>query len=318
MSEPATFVLGIDAGGSQTTCLLADADGVVQAEARGSGANLHSLGEREVESTLRDLIERALSSHAVTLSAVCLGMAGVDRPGEAETVRALLARIGLQARLLVVNDALIALEAGAPAAPGLVVLAGTGSIVYGRDASGRAARAGGWGYLLDDEGSGYWLGRQALRAVVRAADRRGPPTSLTARTLEHYGIEDPRQLVQAVYARDTRPTAIAELAVAVEHSAAEGDAVAADIIEVGARELAEAALAVAHRLSLTDEPVILAGGIFRLATTLTTRVTRLLAADLPSAPVRRLDVDAAVGAVRLALALSSNRLMPTVYSDAPR
>lgn len=318
MTRPDVFVLGIDAGGTKTTCLLADADGIVHAEARGSGANLQSFGEVEVEKTLRDLIERVLSPRPVALSAICLGMAGVDRPGEVETVRTLFARLGYAAPLLVVNDALIALEAGTPAAPGLVVVAGTGSMVYGRDASGRSARAGGWGYLLDDEGSGYWMGRQALRAVVRAADRRGPATSLTARALEHYGIDDPQQLVQAVYALGARPTAIAELAVAVERSAAEADKVAVDILDAGARDLASAAATVAHRLDLTEGPVILAGSIFRVAPTLATRVTRQLQVDLPAAPVRRLEVEPAIGAVRLALAMADDRPEPPAGADAPR
>ena len=110
-------------------------------------------------------------------------------------------RIGYKARVLVVNDALVALEAGAPGEPGVVIISGTGSIAYGRNAAGEAARSGGWGYVLGDEGSGYWIGRAALRAVLREADERGPKTALTPLLLEHFGVAagagpDPRGLPQ--------------------------------------------------------------------------------------------------------------------------
>ena len=108
-------------------------------------------------------------------------------------------RIGARARILVTNDALIALVAGAGVGPGVVVIAGTGSIAYGRNAHDEAARAGGWGYILADEGSGFWIGRQALRAVVRAADGRGPATALTPLVLEFFGVTRAEQLVREVY-----------------------------------------------------------------------------------------------------------------------
>jgi N-acetylglucosamine kinase-like BadF-type ATPase len=104
----------------------------------------------------------------------------------------------------VVNDALIALVAGAGENPGVVLVAGTGSIAYGRDARGRAARAGGWGYLLGDEGSGFWIGRRALLSVVRHADGRGPFTMLTELVLRHMGITRPAELIHETYDKDGR------------------------------------------------------------------------------------------------------------------
>ena len=164
-------VLGIDAGGTRTVCVCAD-ETTILSEARGPGANLQSAGELEVEKVLHDVIAKALDGGPAP-GAICLGMAGVDRRHDAEVVQGILRRIGHRANVTVVNDALIALEAGVPGRAGTVVIAGTGSIAYGRDASGRGARAGGWGYVLGDEGSGYWLGRLALRAVLRAAGFAG-------------------------------------------------------------------------------------------------------------------------------------------------
>ena len=168
-------VLGIDAGGTKTVCQLADATGDVLAEARRGGANLQAAGELEVEKVLHEVMEEAIGDHNVTPAAICLGIAGVDRPDDARVVRGIMKRIGYKARVLVVNDALVALEAGAPAAPGVVLIAGTGSIAYGRNEHNQSARAGGWGYMLGDEGSGYWIGRAALRAVLRDAAAEGRP-----------------------------------------------------------------------------------------------------------------------------------------------
>src|SRR5262245_20442554 len=149
------FVLGIDAGGTKTVCQLADDSGDVLAEARRGGANLQASGELEVEKVLHEVMEEAIGDHPVAPAVICLGIAGVDRPDDAKVVRGLMKRIGYKAKILVVNDALIALEAGAPSQPGVVIIAGTGSIAYGRNDRNLAARAGGWGYMLGDEGSGY-------------------------------------------------------------------------------------------------------------------------------------------------------------------
>ncbi|PYR09912.1 MAG: hypothetical protein DMF99_13635 [Acidobacteria bacterium] len=135
-------VLGIDAGGTKTVCLLADERGMIVSEGRGPGANLLAAGELGVEKVLHEVMETAIGDRAITPAAICLGIAGVDREDEARTVRAIMRRIGYKSRVLVVNDALIALVAGAQDAPGIVIIAGTGSIVYGRNAAGEAARAG--------------------------------------------------------------------------------------------------------------------------------------------------------------------------------
>src|SRR5512145_1505058 len=134
-------VLGIDAGGTKTVCYLADETGRVVSEARGPGANLQAAGELEVEKVLHDVMEAALGERDVVPAAICLGIAGVDRPDDAAVVRGIMRRIGYKARIVVVNDALVALEAGAPGVPGVVIVSGTGSIAYGRNASGESARA---------------------------------------------------------------------------------------------------------------------------------------------------------------------------------
>ncbi len=169
------FVLGIDAGGTKTVCLLADADGHVRASARGPGANLQALGELEVEKVLHEVMESVLADETTPPRAICLGIAGVDRPHDNAIIRGIMRRIGHKAPVLVVNDALAALVAGAgDQGPAIVLIAGTGSICYGRNQSGQAARAGGWGYLLGDEGSGWWIGQRTLSDILRAERRPRP------------------------------------------------------------------------------------------------------------------------------------------------
>jgi N-acetylglucosamine kinase-like BadF-type ATPase len=192
-------VLGIDVGGTKTVCQLADNDERVISEAREEGANLQGAGELALEKVLHSVMEKTLDGTGAVPAAICLGIAGVDRATDETVVRSIMSRIGYKARILVVNDALIALQAGIGDAAGIVIVAGTGSIAYGRNGRGEAARAGGWGYVLGDEGSGYWIGRLALRAVVRHADGRGRVTSLTPRLLAHFGVARASDLINKVY-----------------------------------------------------------------------------------------------------------------------
>ena len=300
----ALHVLGIDAGGTKTVCLLADAHGTVVAEGRAGGANLQAAGELEVEKVLHQVMEETIGARPAAPAAICLGIAGVDREEDAAVVRAIMRRIGYRARVLVTNDALVALVAGVGHDAGIVIIAGTGSIAYGRNAGGQAARAGGWGYVLGDEGSGYWIGRLALRAVVRAADHRGQPTSLTPRILEHFRVTRPQDLVHEIYYRNLRPSAIAALARHVQDAHDEGDRIAAGILDSGARELVACAHSVVTQLEMRDDAFtfVLAGGIFHAGPWLGRELTHRLSDIAPRATVRMLDREPAHGAVLLALA----------------
>lgn len=308
-------VLGIDAGGTKTVCQVADHDGRVLAEARGPGANLQNAGELQVEKVLHEVIQAATLQADAWPTTACIGMAGVDRPDDAATVRGILSRLVPRCPVVVVNDALIALEAGVPGAAGVVIIAGTGSIAYGRDGRGRAARAGGWGYVLGDEGSGYWFGRQVLRAVLRASDGRGPETCLTARVLAHYEVARPQELVREIYYGRFKPSTVAAVASLVEEAAAEGDAFAARLIAAGAAELSLAARAVCDRLDLSHGPVILAGGTFRAVPRLRTAVADALLAERPGTVIRPLTQEPAAGAVSLALASAQGTLVVPAYFE---
>src|SRR4051812_43650452 len=297
-------VLGIDAGGTKTVCLLADSQGAVVSEGRGAGANLHTAGELAVEKVLHEAMEAAIGDRSIVPAAICLGIAGVDRDDESRTVRAIMRRIGYKSRVLVVNDALIGLVAGARDEPGISINAGTGSIVYGRNAGFEAARAGGWGHMIGDEGSGYWIGREALAAVMRAGDGRGPETQLTAEILRHFEVTDVSRLPRIVYDRVQPRIAVAALGPLVQNVCEQGDAVATRILERAAEEIVLAARSVTLRLEMRGDAFTfyLAGGTFRVVPWLAHDLSQRLGEVAPRAQVELLDKEPAAGAVWLALA----------------
>ncbi len=298
------YVLGIDAGGTKTVCLLADERGCILAESRGGGANLQAVGELEVEKVLHAVMDEAIGDRVVRPEQICLGIAGVDRPADAAAVRGIMRRIGFKTPAIVVNDALVALVAGAGHGPGVVLVAGTGSIAYGRDSAGRAARAGGWGHLLGDEGGGFWIGRAALSAVARQFDGRGPRTMLTDLVVQHMEVSSPAELIQVVYDRGLHRPTMSGVAALVQHAGVQGDAVAADILSRAAAELATAGESVITRLGMRGEafPTILAGGVLRGVPVLARDVALRLGDVAPRSTVRVLEVEPAVGSVALALA----------------
>jgi len=319
--------LGIDAGGTKTVALLADAAGRLAGEGRAGGANLQAHGELEVEKVLHHVIDQAMAGRISSPVAVCLGLAGVDREGDSHVIAGIMRRLGFREHTLIVNDALIALVAGVPLPPGtatvgqgLVLISGTGSIAYGVNSRGVAARAGGWGTSLGDEGSGYWIGRRALKAVARDADGRGPRTRLTPLVLAHFSLARPEQLVSEIYDQAKGKRAIASLGPLVEQARAAGDAVATEIMRKAADELALAAASVIARLEMRGEqfPVLLSGGMIRGAEWLAAEVTRRLAEVAPRCAVSGLDVEPAMGAVRLALAEAHGGIRIPPYLDAFR
>jgi N-acetylglucosamine kinase-like BadF-type ATPase len=320
-------VLGIDAGGTKTVALLADADGRVVGEGRAGGANLQAHGELEVEKVLHQVIDEAVAGRQDAPAAVCLGLAGVDREGDSRVIAGIMRRLGFREHTLIVNDALIALVAGVPLADdrnrvsqGVVLISGTGSIAYGVNQEGFAARAGGWGTSLGDEGSGYWIGRRALKAVARATDGRGPQTRLTDLVLAHFSLTRPEQLVAEIYDHAQGKRAIASLGQTVEQARAEGDAVATEIMRKAADELTLAAASVIARLDMRGRqfPICLSGGMLKGATWLAGEVTARLAEVAPRGLVAPLDLEPAIGAVRLALAEARGGIRVPPYLDAFR
>jgi N-acetylglucosamine kinase-like BadF-type ATPase len=311
-------VLGIDAGGTKTVALVADAEGTILGEGRAGAANLRTEGELEVEKILDTVIDQATGGRPRELAAVCLGMAGVDRKDDAAIIRNVMRRLGFRSNTLIVNDALIALVAGAGVNPGVVVISGTGSISYGVNQRGLAARAGGWGPTLADEGSGYWIGRRALAAVMREADGRGPKTALTQLVLGHFSLPKPDALVAEIYTQLQERRVVASLGTIVDRAREEGDLVATDIMMQAAHELAISAASVISQLDMRGEafPILLAGGMLKESPWLSAEMGRRMAEVAPRARVEQLIHEPVFGAVRLAVAEASGGVRVPQYIDS--
>ena len=294
-------VLGIDAGGSKTRALIADEEGRVLGGALGGGANLKTHGELEVEKILHRVIEDAESEAGVRPDAVVLGIAGADRPKDHALLLGMLCRIGFKSRVTVTNDAQIAFVAGSADRVGLALVCGTGSIAWGRNARGQIARAGGWGWHIGDEGSGFWIGERAIRCVLRALDGRGPATDLAQMLFAHFGVPGIDDLVSVVYEAEYPRSRVATFAARVEEAARAGDAVASEILHDAAEELVLAARTVVDRIDLESAPydVVLSGGTFFALPGLEAVVAQRLSTGCSR--VRRLETEPAMGAVRLAL-----------------
>lgn len=262
----AELVIGIDGGGSQTVALLADAAGKVVGHGTSGPSNIQSVGIERATQALNEAVAAAFAAAKLTrgtVAATALGMAGVDHPDAVAVVRDIAESLNLARRVEVVIDALLLLEAGTPDGWGLAVIAGTGSIAFGRTQDGRFDRSGGWGYLLGDEGSAYALGLGGARAVARASDGCAQPTVLTEKILAFMSLRQPLEMIDAVYRGPWDRARLATIAPIVLAAAEEGDAVADQIVESEASKLARTAAGAARKLGLPADrlPLAITGGV---------------------------------------------------------
>jgi N-acetylglucosamine kinase-like BadF-type ATPase len=263
------YYLGIDGGGTKTTCVAGD-DTRVLATATAGPSNIVRVGDAQARESLHQAVRQACAAAGITpeqIARTCVGGSGAARPELAETVRRILAEI-LSTPVAVVGDMEIALEAAFDTGPGVIVIAGTGSIAYGRNPHGDTARAGGWGFAIGDEGSAHWIGRAAVSAVLRDSDR----TYGTAEKLLHakfatalcnaWEVTSLADLART--ANSIPPPDFAALFPAV---AASKDALALRVLSSAGKELAHIAAVVASRLFPPNDPgpiaVAMIGGVFR-------------------------------------------------------
>ncbi|MBM3810460.1 MAG: ATPase [Acidimicrobiia bacterium] len=260
------YYLGVDGGQSSTTALIGGDDGNVLGMGRSGPCNHVSGAERRTK-FLRVLTEcvsaactaAGLSAGHKEFEAACLGFSG----GAADK-RDLVEEHFHCRRLSVTHDALIALAGATAGSPGIITIAGTGSMAFGRNTQGQTARAGGWGYIFGDEGGGFDLARQALRAALRAEEGWGPPTTLHSKLLQATGAANANDLLHRFYTPDYSRPQIAALSKLVEEAAREGDSQANDILQAAAQQLALLAAAVRRQLFSECERVSVAwiGGVF--------------------------------------------------------
>ncbi len=294
------FLVGIDGGGSTVRVAVATPTLDVAAQSEGGAANPSAIGREAAAESIRGTLRAALDAAGVAprqVAAVGIGVAGAAASHSAEWLREVVRAVTPGALIVPSADYEIALVGALGRRRGVLVLAGTGSFAYGVNQRGRSKLVGGWGYLLGDEGSGGWLGLEGLRAVVRAADGRGPATVLTDRLLRELNLSDARDLIPWLYRVDEpRTPAIARLAGHVLDAAEAGDAVARSLVARAADELAQAANAVIRALNMRHPAIAFAGGLLSADNPLSAALCARL--DLPARPVAQ--YPPVMGAVLLA------------------
>src|ERR1700733_1767356 len=260
------YFLGVDGGQSSTTAMIGDETGRIAGVGRGGPCNHAGASEGRakfvgaIQASLREACAQAgLNPESVRFTSACLGFSG--GPADKESI---LSEILASDRTLVTDDAYIALAGATADEPGVVVIAGTGSIAWGRNSEGHTARAGGWGYLFGDEGGGFWIARQALRAALRLEEGWGVPTSLRARLLDYTGRRNINDLMHRCYTAEFPRPRVASLSTLVNHAAEDGDPTAVEILDTAARELALLAVAVRGQLFQAGESTLVtySGGVF--------------------------------------------------------
>ncbi|AGA27147.1 N-acetylglucosamine kinase [Singulisphaera acidiphila] len=263
------LLIGIDGGGTSTMAWLSDLSGKILGRGLAGPSNVKTVGPVAARWALDQSIALAFAEAGLTqrpVAAACLGLAGFDREADREVLNSWNLESSWTNHLVFANDGELVIAAGTPEGWGLAVIAGTGSIAVGRTADGRSARAGGWGPLLGDEGSGYSVAVQALRLVARRFDGRDnrthPADALTDQLCHALGIDSPARLVAAIYSPDCDRARIAALAVEVIAASEDDPEIERVLLEPAGRELAEAVAAVAKTLGWSSGPVHLglAGG----------------------------------------------------------
>lgn len=312
---PTPIILGLDGGSTKTACVALDAttplatlqDAAalpVLGQAVTGASNWNSVGLETAFHNLAAALRSAASDaggHLDDVVAVCVGMSGVDRPEDRARAADWLHTL-LPGRVHVIdNDGVVALACGAGGERyGVVIISGTGMIALGFNRAGQRARAGGWGALLGDGGSGYAIGAAILRAVTWAADGRGPATALHDALLARLGLAQPEALVRWAYDR-IEWQRFAELAPLALECATAGDAVAQAILDQAVDDLAVAVETVARKLAFGEPfPLVTAGGLLRPGP-FHDALARRITATLPLAQVRHPAVEPALGAALLAL-----------------
>lgn len=283
-----TYYIGVDGGASKTAAIVIDENDRKLGSGLAGPSNHLRVGIEEATRNIERAVNKAMVEAGIAMRdvdyAYC-GIAGSDHPAHRQKVIDSLNIFFPRGNFIVDTDARVALTGAIGFGAGVVIISGTGSVAFGRNTQGDEARAGGWGPTLGDEGSGYWIAREGLSAVVRAHDARGFNTQMTDMICNQYGICNAEELPKFVYATTTHADDIARYGQVVIEAARNEDDVARDILARAGAELVECVLAVARKLHMTDDdfPVAFVGGAFHAGDLLLNPMRLRLQRDAPGA-----------------------------------
>lgn len=300
-----TYFLGIDGGGTKTQAIITDANFKIIGEGKSGASNPIRVGFKEAADNVLLATNEALEDAGLKMSditAACAGIAGISPPIHYRAMKDALDRTLDLERLELVTDARAALTGALNGKPGVMVIAGTGSIALGVNENGKDARSGGWGPTFSDEGSGYDIARQALKAVAASFDGRSSATLLTKMICKELGVEKPSDLPSVIYTEDAKPAQIASLATLVSEAAQQGDEIAQEILEYAGQELGKLAVAVIERLGMQQQAfrVACVGSVFNSGDFVLASFRRTVLEVAPNAEIGEPIYPPTIGAVKLA------------------
>ncbi|WP_315787016.1 N-acetylglucosamine kinase [Fischerella sp. JS2] len=310
-----SYVLGIDGGGSKTICVLMNHQKEVVGRGEAGASNYQIIGVEAAITSIQTAIIAALNlTDTITVNAICLGLAGVGRSADIEIIKGILEYLQnsgyipiiwslKSSNIIITNDALIALVGGIGNDVGIVVAAGTGSIVLGQNQQGNTKRVGGWGYLLGDEGSAYKIAVAGMQAALKYYDGREIKTRILADLKQHLGLARIEDLIEVVYRRGWGVKEIAALAPIVDNAAAVGDEVANQIIDSAVQELVKATSTVINAIFSLGEvlEIVTTGSVWQGKCKMHERFSASMINKFPSAKVILPRYEPAYGAGLLAL-----------------
>lgn len=305
------FWLGVDGGGTNCRAVILGASDEVLGEGGAEAANHIRVGTAAAVNHVVQAVTQACQQAEIELSkvgAACIGLAGVSHPDHHRQMLAALKEALPIPDITLETDARVALAGATGAEPGVVIIAGTGSIACGVNSRGRFARAGGWGPTMGDEGSGSYIGRRALESVMMSYDYRGEPTSMMEPILRHFGVTSPPELPPAIYDDpDKAMREIAQLSKIAVRAAEEGDKVAQGILKDAAKELAVAVIAVIEQLRMERDEfqVAYVGGVFEAGGLILDHLREEIRSFAPRAEIAPPIDPPVIGAAKMAKAMRS-------------
>ncbi len=262
------YVIGLDGGGTKTLGVLVSGSGTIIARETGESSNIQAIGAEKLAQVLADLVGQLTAAAGLRVEEIdhlYAGLAGAGRPADREVISKIVSDNRLAKNHTIDTDAAAALAGAFAGGPGIIVISGTGAICFGKDEAGTLYRCGGWGYLLGDEGSGYYIGQQALIAALKDLDGRGPKTILREVYENRYGLTSIDMIISQIYSGKIDRAEIASNAPFVFEASEKGDVAARRIIENAGREIGIQIAATARRMGCAQGAVEVAliGSVFK-------------------------------------------------------
>lgn len=302
------WVLGIDGGGTKTNAVIVDDVGHIVGYGFGGPSNYGDVGMEKAQDNIKNAVEMATTNTVVNIShfnAVFMGMANVVSDRDKKIIKKMGINLDLAPIIEIDHDCRIALEGGLTSRPGIVLIAGTGSSCFGMNKNGQRWRSGGWGSLIDDDGSGYWLGIQAMRAAVRDYDGRGEGTLLSDLVMKHLSLQTMNEIMYKIYGVKITRKEIASMAKIVLSAAERGDQISQKIIEEGIHLLTNSIQSVAKKLSINGSnfEIALTGGMMKAKDIFRDPLIHSIRKRMPFSKITMAELPPVVGAGMLGLKL---------------